>query len=272
MQEELRKSLVDLIDETLCELDELKKSSRFAASEIKIEGPGDGIAGKPVNGSLGKEEDEKDDEDDEDNDIDKAEGKNSEADPNAGNHQVVKAEDEDEDEDEDKKIAQKEVDKHNERKHGESKDENSAMKAEGKNSEADPNAGNHQAVYKDDTGYSKGTMAKSIKEANEAQEKLLKSYVDERFSSFEDKLSKMADMIAQIADAPVAPKGASYKDVQPLAKSAYEGYEPLNKSQLVNKLFDLKKSGEAVDTDDIIGIETGGISDLSKIVAKYNIK
>jgi hypothetical protein len=61
MDNKLQKSLTDLIDETLMELDELRKS-RFAASEIKIEGPGDGIAGKPSDGKLdaAKAEDDKD--------------------------------------------------------------------------------------------------------------------------------------------------------------------------------------------------------------------
>ena len=61
MNEELKKSLTDLIDETLLELEELKKS-RFSASEIDIKGPGEGIAGKPSNGDLHakKAEDKKD--------------------------------------------------------------------------------------------------------------------------------------------------------------------------------------------------------------------
>jgi hypothetical protein len=64
MDEKLTKSITDLIDETLQELDELKKS-RFAAAEIKLEGPGDGIAGKPSDGDLHakKAEDEKDEKD-----------------------------------------------------------------------------------------------------------------------------------------------------------------------------------------------------------------
>jgi hypothetical protein len=68
MKEELRKSLTDLIDETLLELEELKKS-RFSASEIEIKGPGEGIAGKPSNGDLhAKAEDKKDEDEDEDED------------------------------------------------------------------------------------------------------------------------------------------------------------------------------------------------------------
>ena len=76
MDNKLTKSLTDLIDETLMELDELRKS-RFAASEIKIEGPGDGIAGKPSDGKLdaAKAEDKKEDDKEDDKDMDKAEDK-----------------------------------------------------------------------------------------------------------------------------------------------------------------------------------------------------
>jgi hypothetical protein len=90
MKEELRKSLTDLIDETLLELEELKKS-RFGASEIEIKGPGEGIAGKPSNGDLhAKAEDKKDDEDEED--AEKAEGHNRAADPDGGHHKPVAGE------------------------------------------------------------------------------------------------------------------------------------------------------------------------------------
>jgi len=60
------KSLASLIDESLAELEVMKKSDRFSASEIKLGGPGAGIAGKDPQGSLGKdEEEEEEDEDDE---------------------------------------------------------------------------------------------------------------------------------------------------------------------------------------------------------------
>ena len=71
--EELTKSLVSLIDETLEELEELRKS-KFSAAEIKIEGPGDKeLAGKPANGELDakKAEDDKEDEDDNKDDVEK---------------------------------------------------------------------------------------------------------------------------------------------------------------------------------------------------------
>src|ERR1035437_5162151 len=91
MKDELRKSLTDLIDETLLELEELKKS-RFSASEIEVKGPGVGIAGKPSNGDLHAKAEDKKDEDDEDEEAEKAEGHNRKADPNGGHHQVDKAE------------------------------------------------------------------------------------------------------------------------------------------------------------------------------------
>ena len=92
MKEELRKSLTDLIDETLLELEELKKS-RFSASEIEIKGPGEGIAGKPSNGDLhAKAEDKKDKKDDEDEEAEKAEGHNRQSDPDGGKHKPVAGE------------------------------------------------------------------------------------------------------------------------------------------------------------------------------------
>jgi hypothetical protein len=66
MDEQLMKSLVELIDETIAEVEELKKSERFAASGIKMDGV-DGIkmAGqKDANGGMDKSDD--DDADDKD--------------------------------------------------------------------------------------------------------------------------------------------------------------------------------------------------------------
>ena len=252
ISEDMKKSLVALIDETMDELEDLKKS-RFEASEIKIEGPGKGIDGKPSDGSLEAKkaddedkDDDKKDEDKDDKDMDKAEGTNRQADPNGGDHQpVAKGDDED------------------------------CEKAEGTNRQADPNGGSHQPVAKaddededdDDDDKKKEDMKKSI----EASQDLMKSYVDERFSSFEEKLEKMFSVIQDIADSPVPSKGASYRDVTPLQKSADADVEPLNKTSLVNKLFDLKKSGTSVDTLDITSAELGNPAELAKIADKYNI-
>lgn len=235
----LMKSLVDLIDETLAEVEELKKSDRFSASEIKLDGPGSGIAGKDSNGSLGKAEDKEDDEKDEDEDeeedkdMEKAEGKNREADPNGGKH-MAKSDDEDED-DEDEE------------------DEKDMEKAEGKNREADPNGGKH--------------LAKSLAE----QETLMKSYVDTRLAPIEDQLKNIAGMVEKMFKSPVAARGQNYKNVSPLIKSEDAG-EPLSKSQVVEKLLTLKKSGAAIESTDIASAELGGPAELAKIAQKYQIK
>jgi hypothetical protein len=249
MQEEMVKSLIDLIDESLAELDELKKSDRFSASEIKLGDSGSGIADEDKNGKLDKEETEKmEDADMMSEEAMKAEGKNRESDPNGGNHQIVKGEDEeDEEEDEDKK-----------KKDDEDEDEDDDMdKAEGKNRESDPNGGNHQIVK----------MEKSIQENND----LMKSYVDERISPIEDKISTLLGLVQEIADSPVPSKSVSYKDVQPLKKSV-DAPEALTKAQAIDKLFEMKKSGENVDTTDITAAELGTPADLAKVVEKYSLK
>jgi hypothetical protein len=250
MNEEMMKSLASLIDESLAELEELKKSNRFSASEIKLDGPGQGIGGKDPQGSLGKEEDkddeeeeeEEDEDDEEDEEAKKAEGSNREADPNGGKHQVAKGE----------------------MSAGAANGSNQGSAA-GSNREADPNGGKHQVAKDED----KEDMKKSLEE----QSTLLKSYVDSKFASFESQLDKIAKMVQDIADAPVPSKGVSYKGISALKKSedAGEG-EPLTKSSLVNKLFELKKSGARVDSIDIASAELASGHELAKIANKYNIK
>ncbi len=258
MNEEMMKSLVSLIDETLAEVEELKKSDRFSASEVKIEGPGSGIAGKPVNGSLGKDEDKDDDEDEDDKkDMDKAEGQNRQADPNGGKHQVAKADDA-------------------------AKAEGQMDKGEGQNRQADPNGGAHQVAKGDDEDDKKkkkkdeddkdddkkmAFMKKSAEESNT----LLKSYVDQRLAPIEGKLEAIMTLVKQVADAPAPSKGASYKHVAPLKKSD-DSESTLTKAVLVDKLLELKKSGSRVDSVDIASAELGGQNELAKIANKYNIK
>lgn len=231
MDAKLTKSLTDLIDETLQELDELRKS-RFAATEIKIEGPGDGIDGKPSDGDLHakKADDEKDE--DEKEDMDEAKkGKNEATKADCMDKKEDKK-DEDEDEphkddpeheEKEKKIAQKLLDMH---------------KAE-------------------------------LKKSYDESESLMKSYVEERVRPLEDKLSTILDLVNKIADQPVAPKGISARTA-PLFKSADEGAaEPLSKAQVANKLIELKKSGIKVSSDDVIKAEMG--QNLEQIIKKYEI-
>lgn len=223
---ELVKNLNSLIDETLAEIEELKKSSKFAASEIKIEGPGaKDLDGKPVNGSLDakKAEDEEDEEKEEKDEVEKAEDEEDE---------------EKEDKKDDKKIAQKEVDKHNEKKHGEAKDADTAFKTE------------------------------EIKKSLERQETLLKSYVDSKFESFEKKIADLSAVIMKLADTPVQPRGIP-SGVQALQKS--EEVKQLNRSDVAERLLTLQKSGASVDTADLIKVEIGSMYDVQTITKKYGI-
>lgn len=241
---ELVKSLTSLIDETLEEIEEIKKS-KYAASEVKIEGPGDGIAGKPVNGELDAKKKEDEDEEKEDKEeMDK--GENEKADEDAGKFAqaptVSKGENEKADEDAGK-FAQAPT----------------VSKAEDKEEEKED----------EDKKEKKEDMKKSLQES----ETLMKSYVDNKFSALEERLSKMAEMMESIADAPVERKGVP-SGVKPLHKSAdHEVEETLTKSSVADKLFELKKSGTHVDSSDIFSVETSkNYNQLKAIADKYGVK
>jgi len=238
MDNKLTKSLTDLIDETLQELDELRKS-RFSASEIKIEGPGEGIAGKPSDGDLhakkaeDKDKDGEDDNDKDDKKKDMEKGTNDEAEK--GENEAVKSEDMDKKDEKDKD------DKKKEDKDGDDDKDDKAKKAFNFN------------------------MKKSFEESDS----LMKSYVEERIKPLEDKLTSIFDLVNKIADQPVPAKGVTARAVAPLLKSGDAGFEPLSKAQVASKLFELKKSGTKVDSLDITKAEMG--QDLQQIVNKYEI-
>ncbi len=237
--EEMVKSLTSLIDETLEEIEEIKKS-KFAASEIKL-GEDEGLAGRSKNGSLEakKKEDEDDDEDDED--MDKGEGKNCEADPDAG------------------KFAQ------------------APSVAKGENEKADPDAGKFAQApsvakkeEKDEDEEEEKEKMKEMKKSLDESETLMKSYVDTKMEYLEEKLSKMAAAIEALADAPVERKSVP-AGITALHKSIQE-VEPMAKSDIAEKLFELKKSGEEVDSTDIFRVETGSITAANEIATKYGLR
>lgn len=233
MDETLKKSLTDLIDETLMEIEELKKS-RFSASEIEIKGPGaDQLAGKPVNGKLAeKAEDEKDEETDEDNKAEKAE-------------ETEKAEDK-KDDGKCPKCGKSPCEcKKDDDKKEEPKDEKKAPPFE------------------------KAEDVKELKKSVDAMESLMKSYVDEKIAPMQSQLASILDAVNKLSNSPAPAKGISYKDVAPLQKSTERG-EPLSKSEVADKLFELKKSGTRVDSADIARAEMG--QDLPGLVNKYNLQ
>ena len=229
MNQEFAKSLTDLIDETLMELEELKKS-RFSAAEIEIKGPGEGIAGKPSDGKLdaAKAEDKKDEDEKEEEKEEKAEKSDC----------MDKAEDKKKDE-EDKKEPHKDDPKH-EAKEKEKIKELAEM---------------HDM--------------KPAKKSEEEASSLMKSYVDERVKPLEEKLSSIFDLVSKIADQPISPKGVTIRTA-PLLKSAEEiTTETLSKTEVASKLFDLKKSGNSVDSLDVTKAEMG--QDLQHIIKKYKL-
>lgn len=227
MNSELVKSLNTLIDETLQELEELKKS-RFSAVEVKLDGPGsDGIAGKPANGSMGKEEDKDDEEDEDEDEAKKAESCAKEEDEES--EEAMKSDDEDADDEED----------------GDEEDEKHEEKESKKKEE----------------------MERKMKKSQEETTSLMKSFVDERIKPIEAQIATIFELVNKIADQPVAARGVSSRAV-PLIKSVGE-HESLSKSQVVEKLWEMKKSGKPVDSVDVIKAETG--LDLEKITNKYQL-
>lgn len=221
---ELAKSLVSLIDETLEEIEELKKS-KFNASEIKIEGPGEGISGKPTNGDLdAKKADKEEDEDDKKDKDDVEKGVLDEAEKSK-DAKVEKKEDKDDDKKEEKEEEKEEKE-----------------------------------------------VEVEIKKSNtEVTEELMKSYIDSKISPLEDKLSNIIDVVNKIADQPAARKSVPAGSIVPLKKSE-DAVEPLSKSDIANKLMDLKKNGTTVDSLDMVKVELGNESEAMAIANKYGLK
>ena len=237
--EQMAKALKELIDETITEIEDLKKSDRFSASEVKIEGPGEGLAGKPTNGELDAS---KADDKDEDKEEDKKEDKDKDDSCEKGVlDEAEKSED----------VEKKEDDKKEDKK--EDKDDK-----------------------KEDDKEDKAPWMKSVEEVEtlkksvEAQEELMKSYIDSKIAPIESRMSDILNAIKEISDTPVERKSVP-SNVQPLNKSVMDGPEPLNKSEVINKMLELKKSGTNVPTDDITRAELGGPADLDNFVNKYQL-
>jgi hypothetical protein len=92
----------------------------------------------------------------------------------------------------------------------------------------------------------------------------LKKSVDERFESLEKAVKSVAETVKKIAAAPRERKGLT--GYQPLKKS--EETPALKKGEVLNKLLELKKSGNpAIDTGLINRVETGRLvkSDIERI-------
>jgi hypothetical protein len=105
---------------------------------------------------------------------------------------------------------------------------------------------------KAETIVAKSETAEPKKEDGKELEDFKKS-IDEKLEDFGKKIAEIAETVAKIASAPVPRKGVS--GLQPLRKS--EEAPGLKKSEVIDKLLDLKKSRpDSVDTALITRIET----------------
>jgi hypothetical protein len=245
MEKNLAKSLTDLIDETLAEIEALKKSDRFSAEEIEMDHGADGSTETHAV-SKADEEDEKEEDEDEEHEDEEHEDEAKKAE-----HAYKKAEEECEKAEHSYKEAMKkrEMCKAEHDKHMTKKEHDEAHKSDGVNE-----------MVKED----------KEKKMKKMEKKLAKS-IEARVAPLENQISQVLEAVKKLADAPVPARGATYKNVQTLAKGSVEA-EPLNKSQVLGELITLKKSGKEVPTEDVLKAEIGSASELQEIATKYGIK
>jgi len=205
-EQELLKSVADILDDALAVYDELNKgegtfSNIENADDMK--GQAKGIVGEGSGAAMAKEDEEKPEiMADEDKD---------------------QGQDQDEDEDKEKMM--------------------SAFKS--------------LVAKMEKSGIDVAKIAKSAPAALDKSEALKKS-VDERFEALSKAVKDVAETVKKIASQPASRKGVS--GYAPLQKSE-AGTETLKKSDVLNKLLDLRKSGDArVDSMLINRVETGRIS------------
>ena len=250
---DIQKSLQELIDDTLHELEQLKKS-KFQAAEINLCGPGeDNLSGQPSNGKI-EQKKKKEDEEDEDKEIEKGE---FEEQGDRDNTNSEKA----------KNIMSGKEDAPKDKKPKKYEDEDpKPLDFSKKEDKDDEDYEKHEKEEKK-LAQKLVDMHKSLSDT----ETLLKSYVEERLSPIETQLASILEVVNKMANEPVSAKGVTFKTV-PLQKSVNDESEisTLSKSDIANKLLDLKKSGTVVDSLDIAKAETG--QDLNGIVQKYKIR
>lgn len=273
MDQEMAKSLVNLIDETISEIEDLKKS-RYSATEAKIGDSDSGVAKQDKDGGMEKE------------DAEKAEGHNESADPGTRgvtesamaadpgksnlHAEAAKAEDKDDDDEDDDDKKKKKKDDDMDKAEGKNRDAAPGEPGKVSDEGADAGKSNLEAEAKkaDEAAKMDHDMGYDVKKSLDAQETLFKSYVDDKFGQLETRLSAILDVVKEMGDEPAAPKGVPAGKFVPLQKNEGE-VEALNKSQTLDKLLDLKKSGTYVDSADIASIEMGG--EIQAIVEKYSL-
>jgi hypothetical protein len=232
----LQKSLTELIDETLAEIEALKKSERYSAHEIDL------AADDKANGSMDAKA------------IAKGEDKADQEDEDA------ESEDEVEEDEDDMKKAEDDC----------AKADEEAAKAMKKYEMCKAEAEHKKKML----AMKKGESAKKSDDKDEddkedKEEKDLKKSIDARVAPIESKLSEVLSAVKRLSETPVPARGVSFKGIAPLAKS--NEVEPLSKSFVLNELVNLKKSGKDVLSEDVIQVEDGSADHMS-MARKYGIK
>jgi len=207
-QEELLKAVADVIDEALVEYDELTKTGQGIDYAQAIDDKkGDGPKASGPDGSTGE---------------------GSGAADNSGGGAMVKEDDEDKDKDK-----KKESDEDLKRSYAAlvSKMEERGLISKVQKSEEAPKAAEVVA-----------TIVAPAPDTS-AVDALRKSY-DEKFEAFGKTLGAIGESVKKIAAQPAAPR-KGLTGAKPLRKSdSDEGAPSLKKSEVVDKLLDLKKSGD----------------------------
>lgn len=241
MDNNLAKSLTDLIDETLAEIEALKKSDRFSAQEIEL---GHDADGSTDTHAVNKAEDEEEEEEGEEEGEEHEEGEEDEA--KKAEKAYYKAEEECK------------------------KAEKAWKDAMAKRDMCKAEHDKHYAKAEDEDEEGEEELDKKEKKIKKMEKKLTKS-LEERVAPLESQIAQVLEAVKQISEAPIPARGATYKTVQPLAKGANE-IESLNKSQVLDELLTLKKSGKDVFIEDVLKVEIGGAAELQEIANKYGIK
>jgi hypothetical protein len=217
-QEELLKAVADVIDEALVEYDELTKTQGQGIdyAQAMDDKKGDGPKASGPDGSTGE---------------------GSGAADNSGAGAMVKEDDKEKDKD---KKKDKESDEDLKRSYDALV---SKMEARGLMAKVD--------VAKSETATQEAAPVKVAEAAativapvadTSAIDSLRKSY-DEKFEAFGKTLGAIGDSVKKIAAQPAAPR-KGLTGAKPLRKSEEEAGSSLKKGEVVNRLLDLKKSGD----------------------------
>lgn len=211
-QEELLKAVADVIDEALVEYDELTKAQGQGIdyAQAMDDKKGDGPKASGPDGSTGE---------------------GSGAADNSGAGAMVK---------EDKK--EKDKDKKKDESDEDLKRSYAALvsKMEARGLMAKVDVTKSETAEKEKPAKAEAAPAPVVDTS--AIDTLRKSY-DEKFEAFGKTLGAIGDSVKKIAAQPAAPR-KGLTGAKPLRKSDDEGTPSLKKGEVVNKLLDLKKSGD----------------------------